>query len=157
MTMQRVILQRCFWGLCAGVATLAMCGCHGAIQCDFIEVEIQGCVDRRVELSDNRLFLLTGESVRIDKPGIIHKLASFFPGLGSGRRSRVGVLTFKDLQWRFTKADRSTITVYTKKCRYWGSDVDRGDLDVKGDLRSYLEALFADVKIQKTATMQTKE
>lgn len=117
---------------------------------------MRGCLDRRHASPNSPLFLAAGETVTINDPSIVQGLAAFFPGLGSGRRGFIGILAARDMQLRFAKLNGGAITVYIKLYRYWGSDIDRGDLCVKGDLESYLRALFANVSIQKAGPIRKK-
>lgn len=134
-----------------------MCGCNQSEQMTFTKVQLKGCRDRRAESTGSALFLTRGQTVTIDDPYIVHEMADFFPGLGSGRKAFSAIGTFRSMTFEFTKADGSTIMVYTKLYRYWGSDADRGDLDVRGDLKSYLAALFTNVKVQKPVSAPPKE
>lgn len=134
-----------------------MCGCNQSEQMTFTKVQLKGCLDRRLGSIGNPLFLTSGETVTIDDPYIVHEMADFFPGLGSGRKAFSAIGTCQNMRFEFTKADGSTIIVYTKLYRYWGSDADRGDLDVRGDLKSYLAALFTNVKVQKAVSTPAKE
>jgi hypothetical protein len=102
------------------------------------------------------LFLKSGEKTVIDNPRLAEAMASYFPGLGTGRKSYWELSMAKDLELTFYQSGGRTITAYTKGYRYWGSDVDQGDLAIKGDLKSYLEALFTSVKVQEAASTKPK-
>ena len=157
MLVKNVKVRRWLWGLCGSLTICVMCGCHGPKQMEFAEVQLEGCLDRKAESPGNSVFLAIGESVRIEDLRVVNELARFFPGAGSGRKAFWAIGAAPNMQLRFTRSDHSTITVYTKYYRYWGSDVDRGDLDVKGDLQSYLTALFTSVRLLNATATQPKE
>lgn len=150
-------IRHCMVGLCVCSAILSMCGCSQSEQMNFTKVELKGRLDRRLESIGYPLFLTSGETVTIDDPYTVHEMADFFPGLGSGRKAFSAVGSAPDMTFEFTKADGNRIVVYTKGYIYWGSDADRGDLDVRGDLKSYLAALFTNVKVQKSISTQPSE
>lgn len=132
---------------------LALGGCtsQAAPSATFVKVEIRGTLEENTKDPNRPIFLRRGESVKIDDRVVVGKLAEFFPGLGSGRKSGAGVHSPPILDFAFVKEDGSTVVAYTKLYRYWGSDGDQGDFDVKGNLKSYLEALFTNVKVQGTS------
>lgn len=86
--------------------------------------------------------LTAGETVVIDDLPAVQKLASFFPGMGSGRRGMLGIKSPKELEIIFMQESGRRVSVYTRLFKYWGSDVDQGDLLVCGDLKSYLQQLL---------------
>ena len=148
-------------GLCAVVmGFMASCmaiGCGSHVK--YTQVELHGLLGKERGSPEHPVLLGKGESVSIKDPQIAEKLSSFFPGLGSGRKSYWAVGSAKTLELVFSDETGHRITVYTRSLSYdfWGSGVDRGDLDVKGDLKSYLEALFTNVKVQETTSTQQKE
>ncbi len=79
-------------------------------------------------------------------------LANHFPGLGSGRKAYWAVSLAPTMYYVFTTRDGRSLKVYTIGLDRWGSDVDRGDLKVEGDLYSYLRAVFGHVKVETPTT-----
>jgi hypothetical protein len=143
---------------CVLALAVAAVGCGGA-NVKYTQVELRGVIEKQNVPKDDgsgefQVFLTRGETALIKDPRIAQKLASFFPGLGTGRKSFSGVHFEKSLELVFSNETGQRITVYTKWCEYWGSDVDRGDLNVSGDLRSYLEALLYTVEVRKAASAQ---
>jgi hypothetical protein len=70
------------------VVVIGACGMSGCQQnhTDYTKVELRG-VRPGPRSSDASLFLVANEKVMIDNPEIAQKLATFFPGLGTGRKS----------------------------------------------------------------------
>lgn len=133
-----------------------MLGCESP-QMQYSQVELHGLVAKERASPGYPVLLGTGETVVITDPKAVKELSRFFPGLGSGRKAWKGIKSPKNLELVFLQSTGERTTVYTKLYTYWGSDVDQGDLDVKGDLKSYLEALLANATLQKTASTQPKE
>jgi hypothetical protein len=149
-TMRSMLLTVCLVALAA-----ASIGCGTNVK--YTQVELRGVFDKKYSTPESPIFLAKGESVTITNPRIVEKLSSFFPGLGSGRKAFWRLLAVRNLELVFSSETGQRITVYTEYYQYWGSDVDRGDLDVSGDLRSYLEALFYTVEVRKAAATMEKQ
>jgi hypothetical protein len=127
-----------------------------AVPSTFSTVEIRGTVERDIDYP-RRLFLRRGETAVINDRSVVGNLAGFFPGLGSGKAVGGGLHSPPILEFVFERNDGSKVLVYTKLYRYWGSDSDPGDKEITGDLESYLEALFANPKVQRTGSPEKKE
>jgi hypothetical protein len=144
------MMARYFRMIGAAVLVLAVSGaaigCAAPVQ--YTRVELRGTFPKEDSTPDDPIFLARGETATIDNPRIVAKLASFFPGLSTGRKSFWGLLAIRNLELEFSNEAGQHITVYTKYYTSWGSDVDQGDLSVDGDLQSYLEALFTEVKVK---------
>ena len=125
-------------------------------QVEYRQVELRGVLLKESTGSEHPLLLVRGESAIITDPSVATRLSGFFPGLGSGRQAFTGIFSPKNLELVFTTQSGKQIIAYTKVYEYWGSNIDHGDLRVKGDLKSYLEALFTNIEVQRTAT-QPKE
>lgn len=80
---------------------------------------------------------------RVDKAAA-ERLASFFPGLGTGQTSRRAGSWIADVQIQFHRPEGGMITV-TSSYEDWQEGAN-GDLPVQGDLRSHVNALFAESK-----------
>jgi hypothetical protein len=115
----------------------------------FTQVEIRGLGDKERSTPEDPVFLDYGESVTIKNPRIVQKLTDFFPGLGTGRKASMGVWSPPILELVFSDVAGNRVTAYTKLYDLWGSDVDSGDLWVRGDLETYLEALLTDITVEK--------
>ena len=136
--------------------TFAMAGCETQ-NIEYVKVELHGLLDKEEASPGYPIFLGAGDSVTITDPQVIQNLSNFFPGLGSGRKAFKGIKSPKSLQLVFTRDSGDRITVYTRLYKYWGSDVDHGDLDIRGNFKSYLEALFTDLKMQKERSTRPEE
>lgn len=154
--MERRTAQIILVCIISGFMACAMAGC-GSRRMSYTRAELRGVLPRDAETSKYTVFVAQGEVAIIAEPHIVEHLATYFPGMGTGTRAYWTILLAKDLELVFYREDGGTITVYTKGYAYWGSDVDQGDLGVKGDLKSYLEALFANVRVQTAASTQAKE
>lgn len=91
-------------------------------------------------------------TLRTADPAVVNKLASFFPGLGTGRGGLSAVSLAPTMYYSFTDSRGMTIKAYTIGYDRWGSDIDRGDLAVRGDLRRYLAVLFARTRTESSTS-----
>lgn len=75
-----------------------------------------------------------------DETEVLH-LASFFPGLGEGKRSRVAALWEPTVEIHFTGADGKGVTVMSN-FESWSEG--KGDWPVKPGLKQYIRKLLAE-------------
>ena len=134
----------------------ALLGCETAPM-QYSSVELRGLLAKELATPEYPVFLNAGESAIVNDPHVAERLAAFFPGLGSGRKAFIGIKSPKNLELVFSRGSGERIIVYTRLYEYWGSDMDQGDLSVKGDLLGYLRALFADVEMKKSDAMKRGE
>jgi hypothetical protein len=77
----------------------------------------------------------------IDDPSEIDRLASYFPGMDSDRRSRIYGRWIPWLTVEFVRADGSVISVRSDY-RDWTEGEGRGDFPVRGDLGGYVREVL---------------
>lgn len=69
------------------------------------------------------------------------RLAAFFPGLGTGRKSRKAGAWIANVKIQFYRPD-GTVLVVTSNYQDWNQGPS-GDLPVNGDLRGHISKMFA--------------
>jgi len=131
--------------------TLTAGGCANE-QVQYTQVELYGGLIPFRITYEYPVLLHGGEKVVIDNPRVATHLSKFFPGLGTGRKAWGACLCVPYLHIVFTDSSGKQVTVYIKEYRTWGSDVDYGDLGIRGDILPYLEALLTKADRQRAKT-----
>ena len=144
--------------LAVGLLSVVMLGGCASAPRNYSTVELRGLVSKDASTAELPIFLSHShlsppETVTITDPYLIKALAKFFPGLGSGRFSFFGINSPPVLELTFSDGVHEPVCVYVRRqyC-YWGSNVDKGDSLVNGDLLVYLRALFSQVQVMRKET-----
>ena len=133
--------------LCFIALITSLVGCASAPR-SYSKVEVRGVASRDWATAERPVFLVPGESITITDPYLINALAKFFPGVGSGRVSWFGINSPHVLEFIFSDGVSAPVRVYVRlDYSLWGSNVDKGDFGVDGDLVAYLRALFSHVQV----------
>lgn len=132
--------------LCIGCSVLVTSGCG-------IQKPLAPCqrvVMRGVNPPDIALFLTEGEMLQIEDQIVCEALREYFPGLGTGRVSFMGVNAAENLRMEFHCTGREEpIVVHVRDFRFWNSSADKGYFHAKDGLKEYLHVLFFKPGIQE--------
>jgi hypothetical protein len=124
--------------------------------CLFCGLVTAGCSSSKIEYSQvsisDRSGIFAGSPTRAHEGKVIlikdkeiaNHMATFFPGMGTGRRSFWVVGLIEDATLTFTRSDTGeTITVETiNGGRQWRSDAGDMDSAVNGDIMAYMRAIL---------------
>ena len=81
--------------------------------------------------------------VQTSKPEEVQKLASFFPGLGTRKRSNPPASWVTLVFVKLSRADGSSVTIRSNY-EHWNDGTADGQWFVDGDLEAYVNKLFED-------------
>ena len=122
----------------SGLATVLAAGggcASGTMEATFVAVTVSKLVRTETGMGYDTLVVKDEPSVK--------ELASFFPGLTRDRTSNTAGAWYPTLRLTFDCGSGKTILVLTDYTR-WNKGGKSGDFEVRGDLRAYIERLFAE-------------
>lgn len=132
-------IPRVVRSLLIGYSVLAITGCG-------VQKPLGPCrrvVVRGVNPPGIAFFVAEGEMVDIGDPLVCEALREYFPGLGTGRVSFMGVNAAEVLRMEFYCTGREDpVVVHVRNFQFWNSSADRGYFSARSGLKEYLHALF---------------